>query len=286
MPALDYRIVDVFADAPLAGNPLAVFTNAAALDSATMQRLAAETNLSETTFVTGGDAARPGVRIFTPGLELPFAGHPTLGTAAVIAPKHDVTLELGVGAVAVHYDADGDRYWLDAPPVADGAPLDADDILAITGLHAGDLDADFPPQRLRAGPEFLFVPLASMDALARCTLDLARYRARFPNDPMPNVYPFARGGDPGFDLTCRLFFLAGGVREDPATGSAAACLGHWLSTRRYLGTADVDICVSQGGWMDRPSRLFVRARGADKAPAVQVGGQVQPVASGRFVLPD
>ena len=281
---LPYRIVDVFAVEPLAGNPLAVFHAAAGVSDELMQRLANETNLSETTFVTGGSAEDGyDVRIFTPAQELPFAGHPTLGTAAVLAGEGDgAVLRLAVGDVPVERDDEG-TWWLRSPPVALEETVNAADALAISGLEASDLDEEFAPRRACVGPRFTLLPLASMDALRRCRLDVDAYRERFGSDAMAEVYAFVRGGERPEDvLTSRLLFDAGGVREDPATGSAAACLAAYLSEHDYFGGEELAIAVSQGALIGRPSTLHLRVGSDETGRRIEVGGRVQDVARGEF----
>jgi trans-2,3-dihydro-3-hydroxyanthranilate isomerase len=285
---LPFRILDVFAEAPLCGNPLAVFDDAGAIDGELMQRLASETNLSETTFVTGGSAADGfDVRIFTPSRELPFAGHPTLGTAAVLlGDARQVRLNLAVGPLVVRRD--GARLSFEAPPVTMSEPLSAEDVCALTGLAPDDLHPQWRARRADVGPRFTLVPLATPDALRRCALDLAAYRSRFGADEMAEVYAFVPHLDAAARaVTARLLFDAGGVREDPATGSAAACLGHYLAADGHLpgGDAAHHVVVSQGRQIGRPSELHLSISGRGDAITVRVGGSVQAVASGAYTLP-
>ncbi len=180
-----FHIVDVFAEELYAGNTLAVVRDAADLDTPTMQRIAREFGFSETTFVTSPpEGASVSVRIFTPVEELPFAGHPTLGTAWTIREhllRHRpaaLTLALGVGPVPVAFEAGpGGRElaWLTAPPVTLGRTLDPDRVAPALGLESRDVARELPVQHLLAGVEFLHVPLVSEDAVRRATLDLAAF---------------------------------------------------------------------------------------------------------------
>ena len=282
------HFVDVFAEQKYAGNQLAVVLDAADLSTETMQQIARETNFSETTFVCANvdhDGDWP-VRIFTPGSELPFAGHPTLGTAHVIRRAYlagapdAVTLSLGVGAVPVRL-RDG-HYWLTAPPVTVGERFDASAAAAALGVGADAIDPGFPVQWVDAGPGFVCVPIASSSDLARCSGNLDAYREAFPGRPML-LYCFSRSDAPDADLEVRLFFDAGGVREDPATGSAAACLGAYLLEHGYLGDEAVECTLAQGAHVGRPSRLHLRARDGGGARTIEVGGRVIDVAQGALL---
>lgn len=226
MRVLRYVVCDVFTSRPLEGNPLAVFTNAQGVPPALMQRLASETNLSETTFVLpaerGGHAR---VRIFTPRRELPFAGHPVLGTALVVGSameSREVRLELDLETVPVTIERDGARAtfgWM-RQPLPRRLPLgDVSEILDALRVRPGDL----PIELWSNGPEHLLVPVDSRDTVARLEPDLAAL-ARLTG---AGVSVFAR--DPS-GLKTRMFAPAAGVAEDPATGSAAGALGVYLRT--------------------------------------------------------
>jgi len=276
------RIVDVFAEAPLAGNPLAVVLDAGDLDGDTMQRIALEMNYSETTFVTGPDAGRGfPVRIFTPAQELPFAGHPTLGTAWVLRRElggaDAVTLSLGVGSVPVRFEADpgGDVAWLEAPPVALGASCAPEDLAPALGLSPDDLAGESPAQAADAGVRFTLVPLRSLDALRRARFDPRAFEPFAARGLPPFVYLFCCAGRrPPDDLSSRMFFDADGLREDPATGSATACLGHYLLAHGICGPPPLALRIGQGDEMRRPSTLFLRAGRRDGVSRVEVGGRV------------
>jgi trans-2,3-dihydro-3-hydroxyanthranilate isomerase len=284
---LAYEVFDVFAEAPLAGNPLAVVFGAGALDTARMQALARETNLSETTFVLG-DAARDGafdVRIFTPASELPYAGHPTLGSAFAIRARllggdaKELLLRLGVGLVPVRFESDG-VVWLTAP-AARFEKLDRPErAAAALGLAPEVLHPSLPVETQVAGVRQLFVPLRDVHALERCRIDAAAYDALRASGGADSLYAFAAGArDPANDFSVRLFAPAKGVPEDPATGSAAGWLGAYLLRHRALGDRPVDVRLEQGHALARPSLLRVRASQA----GVEVGGRVIPVARGEWL---
>lgn len=287
-----FHIVDVFAEERYAGNPLAVVRDAADLDTARMQRIALEFGFSETSFVVSDPrAGEPGVRvrIFTPAEELPFAGHPTLGTAWVIrrhlAAGRPAALELalGVGLVPVAFEGEGEAElaWLEAPAVQLERRVAPGEIAPALGLSAADLAPDLPAQEVRAGVHQLIVPLASRTALRRARLDQAAFAPLAARGLPSHVYLFTReAASPELQLHARMFFTAGGVREDPATGSATACLGAYLLA--HTGK-DVALCIAQGAEMGRPSLLRLEARRGAGGPLVRVGGRVIEVARGELL---
>ena len=294
VPAPRLHIVDVFASEPYTGNPLAVVSRPGALDGGTMQQIALEMNYSETTFVVDGAAGDTsfGVRIFTPTAEIPFAGHPTLGTAHVLLrelgwPREDrVVLQLGVGPVEVRADIDDGVEWLwMVPPTPKlGPALDAALGARLLGLEPDAIDPRWPVCEANVGISFVMVPLRSLEALGRCRLDaqeLARTLARGSN--AIGVFPFVPAArEPGHDVAARMFFESQGVREDPATGSACTCLAGYLLEHEVLGRGDVEARVEQGYEMGRPSLLRLRAqRGADGV-RVEVGGRVITTARGEL----
>jgi trans-2,3-dihydro-3-hydroxyanthranilate isomerase len=287
-----FHIVDVFAESLYAGNTLAVVRDAADLDSATMQAIAREFGFSETTFVVSDvrDAAGDGVRvrIFTPSFEMPFAGHPTIGTAWVIR-EHllaqrpaEIVLALGVGRVPVAYEADasGELGWLTAPPVTLGAQVPADEIAPIVGLAPSDLDPALPVQRVAAGPKFTIVPVRSREALARARLNLDAFAA---DESSTGLYCFVReAADPANQIRARMFFEAAGAREDPATGSATACFGAYLLAHGVYGKS-LALRIEQGFEMGRPSLLHLDARTQGGAARIRVGGRVIESARGELL---
>lgn len=290
-----FHVVDVFAERPYGGNQLAVILDAGDLSSERMQAIALETNYSETTFVTSGERAGGAwdVRIFTPAFELPFAGHPTLGTAWVIrehvarARPDRVTLNLGVGTVPVGFERDAhgeERAWLTAPPVTLGRTFDAVPAAAALRLTKLDIDTRGPVQHVSAGITMLVVPVRSLAALRRARLDLDAFGPIAESGVEPIVYVFcteARADDN--QISARLFFDAHGVREDPATGSAAACLGVYLLEHQYLGRGDLALRIEQGHEIGRPSLLLLRAGDAGGVRVVTVGGRVIPTLIGRLL---
>ncbi|MGE0622428.1 MAG: PhzF family phenazine biosynthesis protein [Pseudomonadales bacterium] len=272
---MDLTIVDVFAEKPLAGNQLAVVRNCAGLDAMTMQDIAREMNFSETTFVTREVAGEADVRIFTPTDELPFAGHPTVGTAWVLAKgTGTITLNLRAGAVPVRFE-DGVG-WMTPPPVALGDGFDTDAAARLVGLTADRIDPAFPVRFAEVGPKFVLVGLKDLGALKAAKLDAALHE-RFLAEGLgvQCVFLFtteAYGADA--DFASRMFFNAGGPREDPATGSANTAFAAYL---RDLGRAEGRVVVDQGVEMLRPSRLYL-----DVGEPIRVGGRSRLVATGTF----
>ena len=297
--AYDFAQMDVFAEQPLEGNGLAIFTDARGLSTAEMQALARETNLSETTFILPRDQATERergvqVRIFTVREELPFAGHPTLGTASwlylnhpVLAGADQITLDLRVGPIPVSFAANqrapsvyGTMRQND-PTFGTIHPPDA--IAASLGLTIDDLDPTLPVQTVSTGMPFCIVPLRSLEVAARLSIPqplaqayLARTDAKF-----FHCITRASAGS-GADWHARMQFYNG---EDPATGSASGCTSAYL-VRHSLAKSDQPIVLEQGVEMLRPSRIYVQATLQDERVCdVRVGGRTIPIATGRFFLP-
>jgi len=231
---MDLSLVDVFAERRYAGNQLAVVRGAAGLDTATMQAIAREMNFSETTFVVEPEASqrerphRARVRIFTPTFELPFAGHPTLGSAWVLTGgAGSVVLELDAGDVAVSHD-DG-LGWMVPPAVDLKDRCDPARAAALLGLTPSDLDPARPPRFARVGPEFLLVGLREPQALERLAVDGEAFgRLRDDVGEDLGVFAFCADGDAETDFSARMVFESVGLREDPATGSANTAFAAYL----------------------------------------------------------
>ena len=277
-------IVEVFAEAAGGGNPLAVVVpGAEGLADADMQRIAAEMNYSETSFVPVAPSVdgRWPVRIFTPAREIAFAGHPILGTAWAIrrwlAPglAAPIRLQLAAAAVPVAFEAAGDGRelaWFVAPPIALGRACDAGRVAAAVGISVHDLDPALPVREASSGTSALIVPLRSLEALGRSRLDLAAFAPLAALGLAPLAYLFCRETrDPRNDLSARFFFEANGVREDPATGNGAAFLGAYLNAHAPSVAARPSLRIEQGHETGRPSIVHLRAGGG----AIRVGGQVR-----------
>ena len=275
---MDCTIVDVFAERPLAGNQLAVVRKCAHLSTAAMQAIALETNFSETTFVTAERDGEADVRIFTPAQELPFAGHPTLGTAWVLGRERgDYTLCLEAGRVPVRFGDDGIA-WLTAPAVEPGAVLDLQDAAALVGIGRDHIDTFLPPRFASAGGlGFVFIGMRDDELLRAARVD-PEVHGRAIGARAMGVFLYCPGTpDADCDFRARMFFQADGWREDPATGSANAAFAGMLRSAGRTGR----VTVAQGVEMGRPSRLYL-----DIGEAIRVGGRVQPVMTGTLHLPE
>ena len=276
-----YRLVNVFAEDVLEGNPLCVFEDARGLDDATMQALALQFNLSETTFVLPSTSATARVRIFTPQFEMPFAGHPTLGTAHVVralrASGNEITLEMNVGPVPVR--ADGDRWTLSAQPPKTRAPgIDRASMARFLRLEAGDVASD--PLWVDTGVEQLVVPLSCVEAVRRVDPDSSTMSAWPQNNRGRAMFYVWAWRDP-VNIEVRFFFTKyTSVIEDPGTGSACANLGGWMiATAQRL---PIDVSVHQGAAVARPCRLGLAV---DSKQAISVSGRVVELGSGSIRLP-
>ncbi len=280
MATLAYRIVNVFTrGGRLTGNPLCVFEDAVGLDDAALQALARQFNLSETTFILPSDKASARVRIFTPAYEMPFAGHPTLGTAHVVRALRGgdaLTLEMQAGIIPV--SASGDRWTLGANAAKWREVEESRAQLAeMLGLEAADI-AD-RPLWVHTGKEQLVVPLATLEAVRRARPRVDVFSRLKSVDGHAMVYVFADAGDAEATVVSRFFFPSGAaVLEDPATGSACANLGGWFCALRP--GEDVARTVLQGDEVARPSTLHLVV----KAGAVSVGGEVVGLARGTLDL--
>ena len=276
-----FRIVNVFTQnqGALTGNPLCVFEDAAAFSTETMQGLARQFNLSETTFILPSARAAAKVRIFTPTYEMPFAGHPTLGTAHVCRALKlggdSLELEMQAGMIPVR--AAGDRWTLTAPsPSWREFDLPRSGLAAALGLEPGDIGDR--PMWVKAGKEQLIVPLASTDAVRRVAPDPQLLNGIRSEDGHSMAYVFALDADR--KALARFFFPQGtAILEDPATGSATANLGGWcLGTQRSL---PVDLQISQGELVGRPSYLYLQV---NERRQIFVGGDVLEIGRGSISL--
>jgi trans-2,3-dihydro-3-hydroxyanthranilate isomerase len=293
-----FTLVDVFTSRAFGGNQLAVFHNAGRLTAAQMQALAHEMNFSESTFVIpparSSDPIR--VRIFTPRREIPMAGHPTVGTAWVLATRAQVpgsgeaTLRLGIGDVTVAIDGRARRpefVWMAHKPAEFGERrTDHDRIAAALGIDTADISTDLPIEAVSTGNPFLFVPLNSAHALARCVSSGAALGSLFdgPEQMLP-VYMLVCGRSLKAGVRARMFAPhTDGIVEDPATGSAAAPLGAYLRAHGVIGkTPRTRFTVIQGVEMGRRSEIAVEVddRGGD-APSIRIGGRCVIVGEGQM----
>ena len=291
--SLEMVQIDVFTDRALAGNALAVCLDGRGLTTEQMQDIARETNLSETTFVLPGDEAAERqnavrVRIFTVQEELPFAGHPTLGTAFVLrgsSPAPEIRLQLNVGTVPVRFEDSPGR-----PSFGEMTQLDPkfevqhdrETVATALGLSIGDLDPNLPIETVSTGVPFTVTPIRALKVLQTLRIDPARTSEYLAQSGGKFFYFVCREtANPGTRLHARMLFYGG---EDPATGSAAGCATAWM-VAHGVAQADERVLIEQGVEMKRPSRIFVRASKSDnRVVNVRVGGNAVEVQRGQMFL--
>ncbi len=303
MEKLIFYIVDVFAVERYTGNQLAVFINGETesvngqvmkLSAEQMQQIAKEINYSETTFITSKQPQTGGynVRIFTPKKELPFAGHPTLGTAYVIQKEiiknsvETIKLNLPVGQIPVtwHKSKDtGEVLWMRQNSPTFHQKFDSASLAAVLNLDLYEIDSRFPIQEVSTGTPFIIVPLTNQEALKRINLNKDKYFELIDKTEAKALLVFCpETYAPENDLSARVFAEYLGIPEDPATGSANGCLAGYLVEYSYFGDKAVDIRVEQGYEIDRPSLLLLRAQQNQDMIDVSVGGKVVLIAKGEF----
>jgi trans-2,3-dihydro-3-hydroxyanthranilate isomerase len=296
MTSHDYCTTDVFTDHVFGGNPLAVLLDARGIDDSAMQSIAREFNYSETTFVLPPSDPRctARVRIFTPGGELPFAGHPTVGTAFVMASLgridsgvSDIVFEEAIGPVPVRIERTDDgrvsscTLTTAQQPEFLAAIDEREAMAAMLGVDASAVSST--PEVWSCGVPFLVVPLTRVDALAKARLDLERWRVLLAGAVTQKVYLVARAGDASWRV--RMFAPGLGVAEDPATGSAAASLAGWLA--RHITTNDGSHRwqILQGQEIGRPSEIALEYEQLGTvARTVRVGGSAVLVARGSLTV--
>lgn len=294
MTGLTFYLVDVFAEEKYAGNQLSVIRNASALSSDQMQRIANEMHFSETTFILSDKEQNGGydVRIFTPAREMPFAGHPTLGTAYVIRQNivegtiNKVVLNLKVGQIPVTFEKDREGQeilWMKQIPPIFGKIFDAEQVSEVLGLDVNEIDRKFPIQEVSTGLPFVIVPLKTLDAVKRVRIDKDKH-SQLTKETQAEILVFCpETYNKENNLNVRVFVDLFGISEDPATGSANGCLAGYLSRYRYFGDCVVNARVEQGYEIGRPSLLHLRAENREGVIHVFVGGKVIMVARGELV---
>lgn len=301
---MEYRFhtADVFTDRTFGGNQLAVLTDARGLTAEQMRSIAREFNFSETVFVLPPDdpAHTRRFRIFTPGAELPFAGHPTVGGALVLAFTGEIELEgdetrivceEGVGPVSVLIRArDGKPYFaqLTAARIPEKLSLeyDAATIAAVVSLDVADIvtQGNHAIEAWSAGVPFLYVPLRDRDALVRSRIDFNAWESTLKDTPAPEVFVFVQEGSD--TVRARMFAPTLGIAEDPATGAAAAAFGGYIARRTPMQDGMLSFTIRQGVEMGRPSRLDLEIDvAAGSVRAVRVGGASVLVSSGTLYIP-
>jgi trans-2,3-dihydro-3-hydroxyanthranilate isomerase len=299
-----FYTADVFTSEPFSGNQLAVFPDPRGLDGQVMQRIAREINFSETVFVLPPENPRhtQHLRIFTPGAEVPFAGHPTVGTAYVLAATGAIPLqgetthivfEEGVGAVPVTIQAQAGKptfTWLSAAklPEFGPPPPPIEDLAAMLFLDASDLlRGDYSPQAVSCGLPFLFIPLQNRDALRRSHLDMGLWAKLLSSYWTQMVFVFTfDSGEADVSLRARMYAPGVGVSEDPATGAAATALAGYLGVRDETRDGMLKWVVRQGVEMGRRSTLYVEAdKSGGEIRAIRVGGASVLMSEGWMDIP-
>jgi trans-2,3-dihydro-3-hydroxyanthranilate isomerase len=284
-----YYIVDVFAENKYEGNQLAVFIPEGKMEQTQMQKIAREMNFSETTFIMSGLQENGGydVKIFSPDSELPFAGHPTLGTAYVIknlfdhSERSDINLNLTVGQVPVVFE---DQYvWMTQNQPEFGAIVEIDRIADALQINREDINTDYPIEVVSTGLPSVIVHLNSLDAVSRCKINHRAYAELLKDLGDVNLLVFTtETASPENDLNVRLFMSNSGYLEDPATGSANGNLAGYLLKHDFFHSNEISYRVEQGAFIGRPSILKINAKKTDDHFLIQVGGRVIVISEGKW----
>ena len=291
MEKLTFYIVDVFAEEKFAGNQLAVFRGGGNLSSDQMQSIVGEMHFSETTFIISEEQREGGydVRIFTPAREVPFAGHPTLGTAHIVRSEivkdcpAEIILNLSVGPIPVTFEADIN--WMKQVSPEFGCKLDVNALAAVLGLSRSEIDERFPIEEVSTGLPHIIVPLKRLDSLKRIQVSLDKYYNLINNTWAKPILVFCPESHAGLnDLSVRMFADYYGVPEDPATGSGNGCLAAYLVKNRYWGKKGINVRSEQGYEINRPSLLYLRAAEMDGEIEVLIGGKSITVAQGNLFM--
>jgi trans-2,3-dihydro-3-hydroxyanthranilate isomerase len=291
MTKLAFYIVDVFAEKKYSGNQLAVFRGAGALSDDEMQQIAAEMGFSETTFILSDEQRNSGfeVRIFTPKEEIPFAGHPTLGTAYIVRNEilrgntEKAILNLKVGQIPVTFNKDG-YCWMKQIEPRFGQQHKPEILAPVLGVDADELDERFPIQEVSTGLPFFIVPLKTITALKKAKIDRQGYFDLIKESEAKGILVFCpETHESQNDISVRVFVDYYGIPEDPATGSGNGCLAGYLVKHRYFGKEGIDIRSEQGYEIGRPSLLLLKAEQREAGIDIAVGGKSMIVARGEFV---
>jgi len=287
MRKIKFYIVDVFAEKKFAGNQLAVFRSGVRLTSSQMQAIAREMHFSETSFIISERMRKSGydVRIFTPAAEVPFAGHPTLGTAHILRTKIEnglpdkITLNLPVGQIPVTFRKS--IGWMKQVQPEFGASLDAMAVADVLGLKQSDIDKRFPIQEVSTGLPHIIVPLKNISSLKKIRVSADKYFNFIKNTWAKPVLVFCPKSHTGKNhISVRMFADCYGIPEDPATGSGNGCLAAYLIKNRYWRKDEISACVEQGYEINRPSLLCLRAKKINGNIEIFVGGKSITVAEG------
>ncbi|WP_026574286.1 PhzF family phenazine biosynthesis protein [Bacillus sp. UNC438CL73TsuS30] len=293
MKKINYSIVDVFSQGKYTGNQLAVFKNAGNLSGEEMQQIAKEVNYSETTFILSNVKNNGGydVRIFTPNEEVPFAGHPTLGTAYIIQneilaePADKLMLNFKAGQIPVSFDHQEEVIWMKQNEPSFGQVLEADKVAEVLNIDQEYIDVKYPIQEVSTGLPVIIVPLTSLEAVKKVKINKEKYFELIEYTDAKAILVFSpEAYHPDNDLNVRDFGDYYGIPEDAATGSSNGCLAGYLIKYRLFEKNEIDLRVEQGYEMNRASLLFLKASDADGEISVFVGGRVEKLAQGEWFL--
>lgn len=290
---MTFYLVDVFGNSRYSGNQLAVFFDFGKLIPEEMQKIAREINFSETTFVISCEQVNSGypVRIYTPGKEIDFAGHPTLGTAFIInkylenGKPGDVILNLKAGQIPV--SCTEEIWWMKHNQPQFGKSMTVELLAEVLGLQANDIDERFPVQEVTTGLPFTIVPLKTLDALRRSKVNPEKYRIFIGQTWAKGILVFSpEAYEQHQDLSSRVFVDYLGIPEDPATGSATGCLAAYLVKYRMFGRGQLEMTLGQGYEIGRPSELLLKSKFVGSEYEIYVGGKVIEIAEGEWKTTD
>lgn len=286
-----FYIVDVFAEEKYSGNQLAIFRLTKNLHEKEMQQIAREMNFSETTFITSEKKRDEGynVRIFTPRTEVPFAGHPAIGTAYIIQkkietkPLNTIILNLKIGQIPVIFDC-SKNLWMKQPEPVFGETSDPKTIARILNIDQDEIDERLPIQNVSTGLPTIIVPLKTLKSVKRVNVENSKYLDFTENINAKTLLVFCPETYNKYnDLNVRFFAGRYGIPEDPATGSGNGCLAAYLVKYRYFKKERVNLRVEQGYELGRPSLLLLKSEKKQETITVEVGGKVKTVAEGVFI---
>lgn len=289
-----FFILDVFAEEKYSGNQLAVFKDVEGLSDKEMQDITREINFSETTFILSnkGDSGSYPVRIFTPAQEIPFGGHPTIGTAFVIQEEFEkgqadtISLDLKAGTIPVRFMNEGEKQvlWMKQNNPEFGQEFQIEELAEILGIAREDFDMNHPIQFVSTGLPSIIVPLKTLESVKSCKVNLEKYET-FMKERQATLLVFSpETYNKENDLNARVFCHYLGIPEDPATGSAIGNLAGYLVRNRYYDGHAVNIKVEQGFEINRPSILMIKADKEEESISVQVGGSVKLIAKGSWMV--
>lgn len=285
-----YYVVDVFAEEKYKGNQLAVFRNVGDLSSEEMQKIARETNFSETTFIETDEKVDGGyrVRIFTPNEEVPFAGHPTLGTSYIIRNEimeeleQQVVLKLKVGDIPVSFDT-SEILWMKQNEPSFGQTFTYEQLSDVLNLDVEDFDEKYPIEDVSTGLPFIIVPLKGLAEVKKARINQEKLLELTENTRAKAILVFSKETyHKEHHINARVFVDVFGIPEDPATGSANGCLAGYLLKHQYFQTNNLDIKVEQGYEIQRESLLYIQAEEREGNYTINVGGNVVKVAKGEW----